>query len=108
MSNIEVVLPDGSARSLPDRATALDLAAAIGKRLAKDALAAEVNGQLVDLTTPLPDRSSVAIVTPASENGREVIRHSTAHVLAQAVTRLWPGAHYAIGPTIRDGFYYDF
>jgi threonyl-tRNA synthetase len=108
MSNIEVELPDGSARTLPEGATALDLAAAIGKRLAKDALAARVNGQLVDLTAPLPDRSSVAIVTPASENGREVLRHSTAHVLAQAVTRLWPGAHYAIGPAIRDGFYYDF
>jgi threonyl-tRNA synthetase len=108
MSNIEVVLPDGSARSLSEGATALDLATAIGKRLAKDALAAVVNEQLVDLSAALPDGSTVAIVTPASENGREVLRHSTAHVLAQAVTRLWPGAHYAIGPAIRDGFYYDF
>jgi threonyl-tRNA synthetase len=108
MSNIEVVLPDGSARSLPEDATALDLASAIGKRLAKDALAAVVNGQLVDLSSTLPNGSAVSIVTPASENGREILRHSTAHVLAQAVTRLWPGAHYAIGPAIRDGFYYDF
>jgi threonyl-tRNA synthetase len=67
-----------------------------------------VNGRLTDLTTPLPAGSNVAIVTPASELGREVIRHSSAHVLAQAVTRLWPGAHYAIGPAITDGFYYDF
>jgi threonyl-tRNA synthetase len=108
MSNIEVVLPDGSARSLPEGATALDLAAAIGKRLAKDALAAVVNDQLVDLSETLSDGAAVSIVTPASENGREILRHSTAHVLAQAVTRLWPGAHYAIGPAIRDGFYYDF
>jgi threonyl-tRNA synthetase len=108
MSDIEVQLPDGSQRSLPEGSTALDLASAIGKRLAKDALAARVNGQLTDLTTPLPAGSNVAIVTPASELGREVIRHSSAHVLAQAVTRLWPGAHYAIGPAITDGFYYDF
>ena len=103
-----VELPDGSARSLAEGATALDLARAIGKRLAKDALAAQVNGLLTDLAAPLADGDKVAIVTPASEDGREVIRHSSAHVLAQAVTRLWPGAHYAIGPAIRDGFYYDF
>jgi len=108
MSDIEVELPDGSRRSLPEGASALDLASAIGKRLAKDALAAQVNGQLTDLTAPLPAGASVAIVTPASELGREVIRHSSAHVLAQAVTRLWHGAHYAIGPAITDGFYYDF
>ena len=108
MSDIDVQLPDGSQRSLPEGATAFDLASAIGKRLAKDALAAQVNGQLTDLSVPLPTGAAVAIVTPASELGREVIRHSTAHVLAQAVTRLWPGAHYAIGPAITDGFYYDF
>jgi threonyl-tRNA synthetase len=108
MSDIEVELPDGTRRSLPEGATALDLASAIGKRLAKDALAAQVDGRLTDLSAPLPDDASVAIVTPASDLGRDVIRHSTAHVLAQAVTRLWPGAHYAIGPAITDGFYYDF
>jgi len=108
MSDIEVQLPDGSQRSLPEGSSALDLASAIGKRLAKDALAARVNGQLTDLSAPLPNGATVAIVTPASDLGREVIRHSSAHVLAQAVTRLWPGAHYAIGPAITDGFYYDF
>ena len=108
MSDIDVELPDGSRRSLPEGSSALDLAGAIGKRLAKDALAAQVNGHLTDLTAPLPEGASVAIVTPQSELGREVIRHSSAHVLAQAVTRLWPGAHYAIGPAIADGFYYDF
>jgi threonyl-tRNA synthetase len=108
MSDIDVRLPDGSARTLPEGSTAHELAAAIGKRLAKDALAARVNGQLVDLTNALHEGDDVAIVTPASDFGREVIRHSTAHVLAQAVTRLWPGAHYAIGPAIAGGFYYDF
>ena len=108
MSDIEVQLPDGSARALPEGATAYDLAAAIGKRLAKDALAATVNGTLTDLTGVLPNGATVSIVTPASDVGRDVIRHSTAHVLAQAVTRLWPGANYAIGPAISDGFYYDF
>ena len=108
MSIIEIALPDGSRRELPVGATAADLAAAIGPRLAKDALAASVNGQLSDLVRPLAAGESVAIVTPASAEGREVLRHSTAHVLAQAVCRLWPDAHYAIGPAITDGFYYDF
>jgi threonyl-tRNA synthetase len=108
MSDIQVLLPDGSARTLPVGATAAALAAAIGPRLAKDALAAVVNGALIDLTTPLEDGAAVAIVTPQSNAGREVLRHSSAHVLAQAVTRLWPGAKYAIGPAIENGFYYDF
>ncbi|HTT59893.1 MAG TPA: threonine--tRNA ligase [Acidimicrobiales bacterium] len=108
MSEITVELPDGSSRSLPAGATSLDLAAAIGPRLAKDAVAARVNGALSDLSRPLADGDTVSIVTPASDDGREILRHSSAHVMAQAVTRLWPGAHYAIGPAIRDGFYYDF
>jgi len=108
MSVIEVQLPDGSTRTVDEGASSLDLALAIGARLAKDALAAEVNGELTDLGRTLRDGDRVAIITPASDKGREVLRHSTAHVLAQAVLRLWPGAHYAIGPAIRDGFYYDF
>jgi threonyl-tRNA synthetase len=108
MSDIEVLLPDGSARRLSQGSTAWDLAAAIGPRLAKDALAAVVNGELTDLATPLSAGATVSIVTPQSELGREVLRHSSAHVLAQAVVRLWPGAKYAIGPAIDDGFYYDF
>ncbi|MDE3007998.1 MAG: threonine--tRNA ligase [Acidobacteriota bacterium] len=108
MSEIDVQLPDGSTRTLPDGATARDLAAAVGARLAKDALAAEVNGELTDLSRTLRHGDVVAIVTPSSDAGRDVLRHSTAHVLAQAVTRLWPGAHFAIGPAIENGFYYDF
>ena len=108
MSEVVVRLPDGSSRTLPEGSTAQDLAAAIGARLARDAVAAQVDGLLTDLATVLPDGAEVRVVTLASDAGRDVLRHSTAHVLAQAVTRLWPGAKYAIGPTIEHGFYYDF
>ena len=108
MSEVVVTLPDGSQRTLESGSTSLDLASAIGARLAKDALASVVDGELTDLNRPLESGAAVSIVTPASEEGRDVLRHSTAHVLAQAVTRLWPGAHFAIGPAIKDGFYYDF
>jgi threonyl-tRNA synthetase len=105
---ISVRLPDGSTKELEDGATALDLAASIGKRLAKAAVAATVDGVPVDLGTVLPDGAEVAVITEDSDAGRGVLRHSSAHVLAQAVLELWPGAHYAIGPAIADGFYYDF
>ncbi len=108
MSTISVSLPDGSIKELASGATGLDLAASIGPRLAKAALAVEVNDELLDLASPLSDGARVAVVTPASDHGRELLRHSTAHVLAQAVTKLWPGAQFAIGPVITDGFYYDF
>jgi len=107
-SSIAVTLPDGSTKVLPEGASAADLAASIGPRLAKAAVAAEVDGHPVDLRAPLSDGSVVSILTAASDGGRDVLRHSTAHVLAQAVLRLWPGARYAIGPVIADGFYYDF
>jgi threonyl-tRNA synthetase len=105
---ITVTLPDGSPRELEAGATAADLAASIGRGLAKAAVAATVNGTPVDLATPLPDGAAVAVVTADTEEGRHVLRHSTAHVMAQAVLQLWPGAKFAIGPPIEDGFYYDF
>ena len=108
MSNITVNLPDGSARELPGGSTTADLAASIGSRLAKAALAGIVNGAEVDLNVPLDDGSTVSIVTADSDAGRHVLRHSTAHVLAQAVTQLFPGAKFVVGPAIEDGFYYDF
>src|SRR3954447_25785739 len=108
MSNITVTLPDGSPRELPEGSTSLDLASSIGRGLAKSAVAAVVDGSETDLTRPLHDGSKVAIVTDATEEGRHVLRHSTAHVMAQAVTRLFPGAKYSIGPAIENGFYYDF
>ncbi len=108
MSNITVTLPDGSARELPEGSTALDLAGSIGRGLAKSAVAAVVDGNETDLTRPLTDGAKVAIVTDGTPEGRHVLRHSTAHVMAQAVTRLFPGAKFSIGPAIENGFYYDF
>jgi threonyl-tRNA synthetase len=108
MSDIRVTLPDGSTRSLPEGATGTDLAASIGPRLAKDALITVVDGIEHDLGAPLPDGASVEIVVPDSDRGLFTLRHSTAHVLAQAVLDLWPGATFAIGPPIENGFYYDF
>ncbi|HUF97112.1 MAG TPA: threonine--tRNA ligase [Ilumatobacter sp.] len=108
MSNISISLPDGSVRELPAGASALDLAASIGSRLAQAAVAATIDGAEADLTRPLTDGSTVAIITNNTEAGRHVLRHSTAHVLAQAVTRLFPGAKFTIGPAIENGFYYDF
>ena len=105
---ISVGLPDGSMRELAEGTTAAELARSIGSRLAKAAVAATVDGREVDLATPLPGGSQVSIVTEDTNAGREVLRHSTAHVMAQAVRRLWPGAKYAIGPVIENGFYYDF
>ncbi|HEX2047478.1 MAG TPA: threonine--tRNA ligase [Acidimicrobiales bacterium] len=105
---MKVSLPDGSTRDLPDGATAGDLATSIGRGLAKAAVAAMVNGAQVDLGTRLKDGDEVAVIAADSEKGRYVLRHSTAHVMAQAVCDLFPGAKYAIGPPIEDGFYYDF
>ena len=105
---ISVRLPDGSQRELAEGTTAAEFAQSIGPRLAKAAVAATVDGKAVDLNAPLADGTEVAILTAESDGGLEVLRHSTAHVLAQAVLRLWPGAKYAIGPVIENGFYYDF
>jgi threonyl-tRNA synthetase len=108
MADITVTLPDGSTRSLASGATGADLAADIGKRLAKDALITVVDGEERDLDAPLPDGATVEIVTPDSDRGLFTLRHSTAHLLAQAVLDLYPGATFAIGPAIDNGFYYDF
>jgi threonyl-tRNA synthetase len=108
MAVVTVRLPDGSTKELEEGTTAYQFAEGIGRRLAKAAIAARFDGVDVDLATEVPDGAEVTVVTEDSDAGRAVIRHSTAHVLAQAVLRLWPGAHYAIGPVIEDGFYYDF
>ena len=108
MSTLSVTLPDGSSRELAQGATALDLAKSIGSGLAKAAVAAVVDGVETDLTARLSDGQEVAIVTANTDEGRHVLRHSTAHVLAQAVTRLFPGAKFSVGPAIEHGFYYDF
>ena len=108
MPDLTITLPDGSSRSLPEGATGADLAAVIGPGLAKAALSVNVDGEGRDLDRPLADGESIAIVTADSDEGLHTLRHSTAHVLAQAVLDLWPGATHAIGPPIEHGFYYDF
>jgi hypothetical protein len=110
---ITITLPDGSTRDYEQGVTAGEVAASIGRGLAKAALAAKVTedggeAEWYDLSRPIEHDAALAVVTPDSSEGREVLRHSTAHVMAQAVTDLFPGAKYAIGPAIEDGFYYDF
>ncbi|MCK9531092.1 MAG: threonine--tRNA ligase [Gammaproteobacteria bacterium] len=103
-----ITLPDGSQRTFDHPVTVHDVAANIGAGLAKAALAGKVDGRLVDTSYVIEGDSSLAIVTARDAEGLEVIRHSTAHLLAQAVKRLFPSAQVTIGPVIEDGFYYDF
>jgi len=105
---MKISLPDNSMIELSDGATAMDAAAKIGSRLAKAALAATVNGKQVDLSHELSDGDSIGIITAASPEGLEVLRHSAAHILATAVIELYPHTQLGIGPAIADGFYYDF
>jgi threonyl-tRNA synthetase len=106
--DVTITLPDGSQRDFARGVTPGEVAATIGSGLARAALAALADGEAIDLDRPLDDDTSLAIITATTPEGREILRHSTAHVLAQAVTDLFPGARYAIGPAIADGFYYDF
>jgi threonyl-tRNA synthetase len=108
VSQINVTLPDGSSRSVPAGTPVRDIAAAISPRLAKAALAAVVNGKLVDLSFPLDTDASVRIVTQDSPEALPLYRHSTAHLLAAAVTNLFPGVQCGIGPATDEGFFYDF
>jgi threonyl-tRNA synthetase len=107
-AEIRVTLPDGSRKVLPAGATAADLAKAIGPGLAKAALAAKVDGEVRDLARPLPDGVAVELLTDKHPQALDVLRHSTAHVLATAVRQLFPHARIGFGPPIEDGFYYDF
>ena len=108
ISTITIRLPDDSTRELPSGSTGFDLAMSIGKRLGQAAVATVVNGIETDLGVSLVDGAKVSIITADSDAGRHVLRHSTAHVLAQAVVQLFVGAKFSIGPAIEDGFYYDF
>ncbi len=106
--SIELTFPDGSVHSFADGATGFEVAASIGSRLAKAAVAVRVDGDWFDVSRPLPAGGTFEVVTETSEDGRHVLRHSAAHVMAQAVLDLYEGAAFAIGPAIQDGFYYDF
>ena len=108
MSQITVTLPDGSSRELPAGARVRDVAESISPRLAKAALAGVVDGRLVDLVCPLESNASVRIVTEQSPEALALYRHSTAHLLAAAVTNLFPGVQCGIGPATDEGFFYDF
>lgn len=105
---IQLTFPDGSQRSYAEGTTGLDVASDIGAGLARAAVAVSVDGEALDLNRPIERDGSFAVVTENTEEGRSVLRHSAAHVLAQAVLDLHPGATFAIGPPITDGFYYDF
>jgi threonyl-tRNA synthetase len=108
MSEITVTLPDGSARQVAEGTSVRDVAAGISPRLAEAALAAVVDDRLVDLSTPLAADARVRLVTDRSAEALPLVRHSTAHLMAAAVTALFPGAQCGIGPAIDDGFFYDF
>ena len=105
---IRITLPDGSVREVPRGTTGDDLARQIGPGLARAALAMRVNGEVRDLARPIEEDARIEILTDRDEAGLEVLRHSTAHVLATAVRELFPRAGIAFGPPIEDGFYYDF
>ncbi|HKW42445.1 MAG TPA: threonine--tRNA ligase [Gemmatimonadales bacterium] len=107
-AEIRVTLPDGSEKRVPAGSTGADLAKAIGPGLAKAALAMRVNGEIRDLARALPDGKKVAILTDKDPQALDVLRHSSAHVLATAVRQLFPQAKIGFGPPIEDGFYYDF
>jgi threonyl-tRNA synthetase len=105
---INITLPDGSEREYQDGTTGYDIASDIGSRLAKAAVAVTVDGVMFDLHRSIDEDAAVSIVTETTEAGRHVMRHSAAHIMAQAVLGLFPDAKFAIGPPIEDGFYYDF
>ncbi len=106
-NTIQIKLPDGSEKQLPQGATVQDLASSIGAGLARAAMASVINGTVKDLRTPLNDGDTVRILTKKDAESLDVLRHSAAHILAQAVQTLWPGTKVATGPSIETGFYYD-
>src|SRR5919198_6289625 len=108
---VKVVLPDNSELELPDGATGLDAARAIGSKLAEQAVLVRSNGRVRDLRQPLEDGERIQILTTRDKDDPDalyVLRHSAAHLLAEAARRLFPGTKVAIGPPIENGFYYDF
>jgi threonyl-tRNA synthetase len=106
--NIRLTLPDGTVKEVPFGITGRAVAASIGPRLAKDALGVKLNGNVLDLSRPLTESGKFEVVTPKHADALELYRHSTAHLCANAVKRLFPGVKIGIGPAIENGFYYDF
>ena len=104
---IKITLPDGDVKSYEAGVTPRQIAEGIGPRLAQEALAARINGRMIDLDTPIREDARLQLLTFKNPEGQDVYRHSSAHIMAQAIERLYPGAKLAIGPAIEDGFYYD-
>ena len=108
MPEITVSLPDGSTKSVPEGTTVLGVAESIGSRLAAASIAGRVNGALVDVSTTVSDGDTVELITDKSPEALDILRHSAAHIMAEAVKDLFPLVQFGIGPAIEDGFYYDF
>ncbi|MAP71206.1 MAG: threonine--tRNA ligase, partial [Candidatus Marinimicrobia bacterium] len=108
MSQIKITLPDKSDRSFDSGITPLEVAQSIGERLAQDTVAASINGELVDATTQITQDCELTLHTGSTNEGHDVLLHSTAHLMAQAVKSIWPNSQITIGPTIENRFYYDF
>ncbi|RIW29730.1 threonine--tRNA ligase [Bacillus salacetis] len=104
---LKITFPDGNAKEFPKGTTTEEIASSISSGLKKKALAGKINGKLIDLRTPIKEDGAIEIVTPDHEDALETLRHSTAHLMAQAVKRLYPDAKLGIGPVIEGGFYYD-
>ena len=107
MSEIKITFPDGAVKAFAAGVTVEEVAKSISNSLAKKALAGKFNGELVDFTRPLEMDGALEIVTPDHEDALYILRHSTAHLMAHALTRLFPGIHFGVGPAIDSGFYYD-
>ena len=105
---VKITLPDGIKKEYKDNITIGEVASNIGNRLGEMALAGKASGVLVDLSFPIKEDISLSVITEDTEEGLEILRHSTAHIMAQAVSKLFPGVKLGIGPTIENGFYYDF
>src|SRR5699024_5666070 len=107
MSVINITLPDGTVKEMKKGSTTKDVAASIAKSLEKAGLAGKFNGELVDYVRPLEEDGTLEIVTDKHEDALQILRHSTAHLMAQAITRLYPDVKFGVGPAIDTGFYYD-
>ncbi len=105
---LKLTLPDGKTLQLPDKSTGMQAAESIGKKLAKDALAIQIDGEIRDLNRVIEKDCKIKILTFSDEKGKETFRHSTAHIFAQAVKKIYPTAKPTIGPAVEEGFYYDF
>src|SRR5579872_1303484 len=108
METIQITLPDGATREVPSGTTAAEIASQISPRLAKDALVARTNGELIDLSRPLDRDTNLSILTAKDPDAVQVFRHSAAHLLAAAVLELYPSVKLGIGPPIENGFFYEF